>query len=231
MPSAVSLQSVLLRSDVWRGDRFARSGEAGVASGFAALDAELPDGGWPRAGLTELLCAQAGIGELSLLLPALAQCAQQAPLAIVAPPFPAHAPAWQAALPLERLLFVQARGADVAWAAEALLGCGALGAMLAWLPAQVDARGLRRLQLAAESHPGPVFVFRPAASARSASPAVLRLNLAASPDGLQVGILKRRGPPLQAPLCLDVARPVSRARLLARRGARPTPLRDALAEA
>lgn len=231
MSSAVSLQSVLLRPDVWRGDRFARSGEAGVASGFAALDAELPDGGWPRAGLTELLCAQAGIGELSLLLPALARCAQQAPLAIVAPPFPAHAPAWQAALPLERLLFVQAQGEDVAWAAEALLGCGALGALLAWLPARVDARSLRRLQLAAESHPGPVFVFRPAASARGASPAVLRLSLAATQGALQVGILKRRGPPLQAPLCLEIARPAPRERLLARRSVPPVAVRNALAEA
>jgi protein ImuA len=47
-----------------------RSLDGAVASGFAALDAEL-NGGWPRARLIEILCDRAGIGELSLLLPTL----------------------------------------------------------------------------------------------------------------------------------------------------------------
>jgi protein ImuA len=46
------------------------------ASGFAALDAALPGGGWPAQALTELLLPHPGVGELRLLAPALA--AQQA---------------------------------------------------------------------------------------------------------------------------------------------------------
>lgn len=211
-----SLQSVLQRADVWRGDRLAQAHEAGVASGFATLDAELPGGGWPRGALTELLSDSRGIGELSLLMPALGACAARAPVALLAPPFAPHAPAWSAVLPLERLLLVEAGGADVAWAAEALLGSGALGAMLLYLPAKVDARSLRRLQLAAEAHAAPVFLFRSLAAARSASPAVLRLTLQGCAAGLQVGILKRRGPPCTQRLLLEVPRPARQSRLAER---------------
>jgi hypothetical protein len=216
MSAAITLKSVLLRTDIWLGDRLVTQGEAGVPSGFAALDAELPGGGWPRGALTELLLDASGVGELSLLQAALQACAHEAPIALVAPPQRPHAPAWAAALPLERLLLVEARGSDVAWATEHLLASGALGALLVWLPAQIDTRSLRRLQLAAEGHPAPAFVFRPAAAARNASPAPLRLTLAGSAQGLQVSILKRRGPACAQSLCLPVARPVAQTRLLAR---------------
>lgn len=209
MSMPAPLDQVLLRPDVWRGDRFAPNEAGEISSGFALLDAELPGGGWPRGALTELLPARRGIGELALLQPALRQCAEAAPVALVAPPLVPHAPAWAAVLPLERLLLVEASGREAAWAAEALLGSGALGALLVWLPAQLDVRSLRRLQLAAEGHAAPVFVFRPPAMAHSASPAPLRLVLSAVAQGLQVELLKRRGPPCPRPLRLDLARPVA----------------------
>jgi protein ImuA len=217
-----ALQSVLLRPDIWRGDRHAHVAE-GVASGFAALDTELPGGGWPRGALTELLLAgQGGIGELALLLPALQTCSAHGPVALVAPPLQPHAPAWAQVCPLDRLLFVRARGPEIGWAVEQLLGSGALGALLAWLPAQIDARSLRRLQLAAQDHPAPAFVFRAVTASRSASPAPLRLQLAASLQGLRVDILKRRGPPCAQTLMLAVARPVAPALLIARQTAHHT---------
>ena len=37
-----------------------------LASGFAALDRELPGGGWPCGALTELLGGLEGIGELQI---------------------------------------------------------------------------------------------------------------------------------------------------------------------
>ena len=52
-----------------------RAGDAGAAgtvpTGFHALDARLPGGGWPLATLIELLVPAAGVGEVRLLLPAL----------------------------------------------------------------------------------------------------------------------------------------------------------------
>jgi protein ImuA len=66
-----ALAEILVRPDVWRGNRLAEAPLPAVPSGFATLDAELPGGGWPRGALTELLVDSAGFGELSLLIPAL----------------------------------------------------------------------------------------------------------------------------------------------------------------
>ena len=50
--------------------------------------------------------------------------------------------------------------ADLLWALEQALKSGQVGAVLAWLPARLRADALRRLQLAAQSHDGPVFLLR-----------------------------------------------------------------------
>lgn len=208
------LAPLLQRPDLWRGDALARPLREGVASGFAELDAVLPGGGWPRGTLTELLADGEGCGEVSLLLPALAALDAEAGwIALVAPPWLPHAPAWQAlGVDLARVLVVHAAARDAAWACEQLLASGACAAVLAWLP-QIDARALRRLQLAGAGRRSLAFVFRPAATAASASPASLRLALTAGAGGLAVHVLKRRGPPLARSLSLAVARPVAWARL------------------
>src|SRR3954463_10631961 len=66
-----ALDDILQRHPVWRGGLLACSAPA-VPSGFAELDRELPGGGWPVQALTEILCRREGIGELQLVLPALA---------------------------------------------------------------------------------------------------------------------------------------------------------------
>lgn len=203
----------------------AGSTEAGRASGFDELDRQLPGGGWPCGALTELLCRDVGIGELSLLLPALAALDETGWIALVAPPWKPHAPAWQrAGVPLSRLLVIEASGADAAWACEQLLSSETLGAMIAWLP-QTDASILRRLQLAAQGRRSLVFIFRPETAAAGASPAPLRMSLAAGDGALSLRILKRRGPPLAGPLPLPVARPLAWSRVVPRlvAGATRTP--------
>jgi protein ImuA len=57
---------------IWRGSQVAQAGQSVVASGFAALDAQLPGGGWPCHALTELLQPQPSLCEWRLLAPALA---------------------------------------------------------------------------------------------------------------------------------------------------------------
>lgn len=215
--SPAALDALLQRADLWRGGACAHHAEATLGSGFAALDAVLPDGGWPCGGLTEVLAGSLGIGELSLFLPALRQLEAEAGwVVVVAPPAQLHAPAWQAlGLPLSRLLVVEAEGADAAWACEQLLGSGALAALLAWLPS-ADARTLRRLQLASSNTRCLSLVFRPERFATQPSPAPLRLALRGSDSGLQVDILKRRGPPLAKPLCLNIERPLPWSRLTRR---------------
>jgi hypothetical protein len=209
----MAMNEVLARPDIWRGDRLAAAPLPTVTSGFARLDVELPGGGWPRGALTELLVDGSGFGEVSLLLPALRTLRQAGGWSLaVAPPHPLHAPAWAAAgVDLARLLVVSpASERDALWAMEQALASGAPGLVLGWA-AHADARQLRRLQVAAVQGGSLALLFRPARAAREASPAPLRLLLAAGPEAsLSVRILKRRGPPLAAPLSLTLPRPARR---------------------
>jgi len=205
-----SLQEILDRQPVWRGGASAGAATPAVPSGFAALDRELPGGGWPAGALTEILAAREGLGELQLVVPALAALsAQEQRIAWLAPPHLPYAPALAAAgVRLEFLTVIRPRGRrDALWAAEQVLRAGACHALLAWLPSAryVD---LRRLAVAAAASPGFAVLFRPMAAARESSPAVLRLALESSDGRLAARILKRRGLPLAAPLRIPVRRPV-----------------------
>ncbi len=68
-------QLTALHPGLWRASQIGGAPGRVTASGFGALDAELPGGGWPHGVLTELLLAQPGVGELRLLAPALAAVA------------------------------------------------------------------------------------------------------------------------------------------------------------
>ena len=166
-----------------------------VLSGHAALDAHLPGGGWPLGALTELLGDRLGIGELSLLLPALISLASSGRHIVwVAPPYLPYAPALsQRGLPLERVLWVRVeRPQDSLWAIEQSLRCPIVGAVLGWSLHIVD-RNLRRLQLAAEAGGTFGILHRPAGAASEPSPAALRLALEPATDGLLLEIKKTRG--------------------------------------
>lgn len=170
-----------------------------VPTGFRALDARLPGGGWPLATLIELLVPAAGIGEIRLLLPALKRLAMAedaAPrwVAWLAPPHLPYAPALaDAGLDPARMLVVRPRaGSDRLWAMEQALRSGACAAVLGWA-GTVDGTALRRLKLAAEEGRTPAFLLRPATHRGDGSPAALRLVLAARDFGLDVEILKCRG--------------------------------------
>ncbi|MDE2441328.1 MAG: translesion DNA synthesis-associated protein ImuA [Betaproteobacteria bacterium] len=210
-PLSVALADVLARGDVWRGDTLASLPEVAIPSGHPELDAELPGGGWPRGALTELLVERSGIGEMNLLLPALASLSRAGGwLALVAPPWMPHAPAWAAAgVVLERLVIVRA-GKDAAWSVEQLLACGGFAGVLAWLGEGIDAKALRRLQVAAEGHSVFACLWRSLAVADAPSPAPLRVALAAGSDALCVRILKRRGRPASRPLDLPLSSSIPR---------------------
>jgi len=181
--------------DVWRGSELARSRVPVTASGHAALDAQLPGGGWPRSALIELLLQQPGIGEMQVLQPALRAVAAERPIALVQPPYVPQARAAQAwGIDAERLLWLRAaKGADALWAAEQALKHGACSAVLLW-QTEIRAESLRRLHLAAQTSETLFLVLRPIACAAEPSPALLRLGLRPAHGGVHVSILKRRGP-------------------------------------
>ena len=100
----MSLEKLLENPRVWRGSSRTDT-KIGLASGYPKLDRCLPGGGWPQQALTEILIEQYGIGELRLLMPALARLSaeesyndeQSEPgwIAWIAPPFQPYAPALQ----------------------------------------------------------------------------------------------------------------------------------------
>lgn len=229
MPGA--LDDLLRHPALWRG-RDAAQGAAGqrtqgertqgqrtqgpatLSTGFAALDACLPGGGWPLGAISEILHQADGIGELSLLLPALAALSRDGRwLAWITPPWRIAAPALEArGIDPAHLLVVRDCGVDEAlWAGEQALRSGACGAVLIWPQAmrgtQAARRGdgfrqVRRLQLAAEAGHSLGVLFGAARSASHASPAALRLRLTACDGELRVEILKSRGG-RHVSVCLD----------------------------
>jgi hypothetical protein len=206
---SAALEEILQRHPVWRGGPLA-CGRATLPTRYAALDRELPGGGWPTGALTELLVNREGIGELELILPALASLSWSGKRVIwLAPPHLPYAPALAAAgIDLAHLAMVHTRGRrDALWAAEQVLRAASCHALIAWFPG-ARYEELRRLAVAADSSRAWVALFGARQAAGNASPASLRLALEAAGDAISVHILKRRGAPAAAPLLLPVKRPV-----------------------
>lgn len=193
-PPDPRLQQLLQHPALWRGRSVAPLPV--MPTGFAPLDQVLPGGGWPQRGLTEVLTARQGLGELRLWLPTLARLSTASGArwcAFIAPPFQLFAPALAAAgVRLDRLLVVHPP--QPLWATEQALRSGACDLVLSWV-AQADLPQLRRLTLATEQGLSAGVLFRPARAERDASPAMLRLSVQARPDGLRLRLLKSRGAP------------------------------------
>lgn len=182
MGAVVALETLLAARTVWHAGRSAAIGADGEPTGHPELDELLPQGGWPRRALTELLLPADGVGELSLLLPTLARMTRAGgTVALVAPPYIPYAPAWQAAgVDLAHLEIVEADPRNALWAFEQCLRSGACAAVLGW-PQNADAQSLRRLQVAADSGDCLGFALRDRKHAANPSPAALRLEYVAQP--------------------------------------------------
>jgi protein ImuA len=235
--------SIDLHSQVWRAGELGGASLQTCATGYDALNRVLPGGGWPQGALVEVMQPQSGQHEWGLVAPALAglqvgdQAGHKPPLTVlVGAPYAPFGPAMGARqLDLRRFLNIHGKPGDapsLLWATREALQCGDVAAVLAWLP---DARSahLRRLQIAAHAHNKLLFVFRPLRAQNESSPAPLRLMLegaVADDFNLCLHILKRRGPPLAAPVLLDT-RPERLAALLAASRERSRRKREELAPA
>ena len=195
MQSVASLDALLAAQTLWHAGRHRPITSDGEPTGHAALDGLLPQGGWPRRALTELLLPADGVGELALLMPTLARLGRDGgTLALIAPPYLPYAPAWQAAgIDLGVLHVIEAAPRDALWAFEQCLRSGACAAVVGW-PRQADAQALRRLQVAADSGDCLGFVLRDRKHAANPSPAALRLEH----DGDGWRVRKCRGGPAPA---------------------------------
>lgn len=149
--SAVPIRAEDIHPSLWRASQLARGRGHVVETGYPALSAEIPGGGWPVGALVDLLVQQAGVGEMRLLRPALGSLGAR-PIALVQPPhIPNGLGLGYIGLELGGLLRVSApKTADALWSAEQILRAGSCGALIFWAQ-HVQASSLRRPHLAAHS--------------------------------------------------------------------------------
>ncbi len=191
----MTVEALLKHPALWKGRQQHEKRET-FSTGHTELDAALPSGGWPVGALTELMVAHEGVGEFTLLLPALAALTQQQQwIALVAPPYIPYAPALvNAGIALERLLIINCDDLkDAYWTTEQLLRSAVFSSVVLWAEKNADERRQRRLQLAAEQGKAWAVCYRPQHAARTSSPAGLRIVLQHHDQHLQADIIKNRG--------------------------------------
>lgn len=203
------LEPLLRHPAIWRArDRHTRPA-CGQPSGYPALDECLPEQGWPRNGLVEILCDRSGIGELQLLMPLLSRLSTQDSrwISWIRPPFVPYAPALASQqVRLDRLLWVRTRNdRETLWATHQSLGAGSCSLVLGWVSRDILAGESRRLQVGAGDSDSLCILFRPQAAAQQSSSAVLRLSLRPRANGLQVETRKSRGSWPAAPVQVALA--------------------------
>ncbi len=197
------LDNLLRHSGLWRASTIDPGMSKSVASGFAPLDQLLPGAGWPTDGVTEVLHDQYGIGEMRLMLPALAHLSNDDSrwILMIRPPYIPYPPALvQAGVNLASVLIVQPKTEkEYLWAMEKALTSQSCSAVLGW-PGRILPKQIRRLQVASKEGGSLNILFRDVSCQGDASPAELRVMVKAcsqSPfrhgSAADVKILKRRG--------------------------------------
>jgi protein ImuA len=215
---------------ICRGDELAAPSAAVVATGFTALDRELPGGGWPVGCVTELLQPQYSLAEMQLLLPAVGtQSGPQRQVIVIGAPHQPFLAGWRAwGISEAHVLVVHPHTpAEALWVTEQAVSADGIGAVMAWLP-HARPEQVRRLQACAGGSAFPVFLMRPQDASLQSSAAPLRVQARlAGPGQIAVRILKRRGPSHDGEVVLATASPGLAPLLQLRRGASPDHLHEA----
>lgn len=166
-----------------------------ISTGYAALDAMLPEGGWPVGGITEIFCADDRRLALPLVWPALARLSQARRwLAMIAPPNTFNGAELQAeGIEPSRLLMIRPHAtSNGLWAVEHALRAGTSAAVLSWVN-HADRHALQDLRGAALAGNSCGLLFRPDRDSESAGVASLRLRVTGSlQEGLFVELLQQR---------------------------------------
>ncbi len=169
------------RRDIWLGTQ--RPTHPVISTGETELDRWLPTHGWPCSQLIELLTTPVGSGELQILLPMLAQQTQQAkPVMLISPPLiPCPQALIQAGVDLTHLIVIRSQK-NALWAAEKALKSGLCGGLLIWpRTTEMSTVAIRRLQLAGEQGPAPVFLIHGHTQHSMAGRYAIRLKIEPGP--------------------------------------------------
>jgi hypothetical protein len=212
------LQQLLDSRQVWLPGQVCTTQQS-IETGYPALDYRL-GGGWPVGVLTELLVDTPGVGELSLLMPALVRLLRSrlhqplvpqpgidvsqrgnidiasgpmGQVAWIAPPFIPYAPALaQHGLELSQVLIVDVADAQEAlWAMEQVLRSAVCVAVFGWFAA-INDQAMRRLQLAAEAGDSWAVILRSSRFVNSVSSAPLRIRVVPQAAEIELQLLRNR---------------------------------------
>ncbi|MAK55702.1 MAG: cell division protein [Pusillimonas sp.] len=194
---------------LWRASQLAQGRQHVVPTGYAVLNRELPSGGWPNSTFIEILPAEIGTGEISLLMPALKQAVHnnQRRIIFLNCPLVPNALCWlNWQLNPNNLVWVHPKQSNqVLWATEQILRHDAGAALLVWLPLNMPLAAMRKLHLAAQRSTSLFFGIAETAHQHRSSPAPLRLGLKGAPGGIHINIIKRQGPTHAGPLFIPLA--------------------------
>jgi len=215
--SSSTLDQILSRQDVWRGHRHRGAPHNCIDSGYAALNAELLQGGWPAGTLIEI-CQKTFQGEWQLFFPAL-RTQSSGLIVLLNPPAEPFCQAFiQAEINLERLLVINApNNSQFLHCFTELARSNNCGAVLAWQPNKgLTYTDLRKCLLAAAGTNTLCALFRSLAEQQKSSPAALRLSLKIIKNNIELIVFKQKGllqkhqpRPIQLPLptCWQAALP------------------------
>jgi cell division inhibitor SulA len=156
-----------------------------VKTGMTALDEMLPDGGWPKSGVVEIIVPDSRADAIELVLPALRRLSCQGGwIAMVTPPLPARASLFMdAVINANKVLQVNPHpGRSALWTVESMLESGDCAAVLAWPGCGTELMD-KRLQMAAVRGKGLCVLFRSERHAECHSGIDIRLRLEVSEAG------------------------------------------------
>jgi cell division inhibitor SulA len=166
-----------------------------MPTGVDGLDELLPDGGWPKNGLVEIVVPDGYADFMSLLMPALARFSRQGRwIAMVAPPCQARARLFTDSTmdPLKVLQVNPHPGRSALWTAESMLQSGDCSVVLAWPNCNTELMDKRLLNAAASGKALAILVrYEGLSMPRSAVD--VRLKLVVDADGRSLYLVGGQG--------------------------------------
>lgn len=169
------------------------SGGHYLESTYAELDQAL--GGWPVSGLVELQTEAMGIGELRLVLPALAALAEgehSHKLQVwLGAPSQLMPQGLGEAFGQQLIVLNESRHEMKLWALEQLFGSGACSAIVFWVDDLKPAQA-KRLQIAAKESNTLGFMLSYCSAQSVSLPISLRMQVSLSENGLMLNVFKRQ---------------------------------------
>jgi len=189
---AITLKELKDRQLIWQAGTQHKTCPPCISSCYEQLDRQL-QGGWPSAGVIQLLPEAGGIGELRLLLPALQELNTRDKLqAWVNPPGRLTPHNLTNDMRRQAIILTPGDSQQSLWVSEQILSSGCFSSLVLWHK-DLSPSQARRLQLAARDSQTLAFIINPLSTATASLAVSMRLSLRTWQHGLHIEVFKRQG--------------------------------------